>query len=187
MRRGAVESGRVAADGKGAFIGATYGDFFFYVNSLSLFMQAFLVSRLVKYLGLGPSFYIFPIISLLDAAAIAIAPVFAIIRVGKTLENATDYSLNNTLRQMLWLPTTREMKYKAKQAVDTFFVRMGDVASALLVFAGVQLLGWSISTFALSNVVLIGVWIVVATMILRENGRLRRKGDGDTAAATEHS
>jgi hypothetical protein len=34
-------------------------------------------------------------------------------------------------RQLLWLPTTREEKYKAKQAIDTFFVRGGDVLSAV--------------------------------------------------------
>ena len=41
----------------------------------------------------------------------------------KTAENATDYSMMNTARQLLWLPTSREEKYKAKQAIDTFFVR----------------------------------------------------------------
>jgi len=34
------------------------------------------------------------------------------------------------VRQLLWLPTTREQKYKAKHAVDTFFVRFGDMLSA---------------------------------------------------------
>ena len=31
----------------------------------------------------------------------------------------------NTAKQMIWLPTSREEKYKAKQAIDTFFVRDG--------------------------------------------------------------
>ena len=60
---------------------------------------------------------------------------FAVIRRAKMTENATDYSVMNTGRQMLWLPTRREEKYKAKQAIDTFFVRAGDVLSAVLVFA----------------------------------------------------
>ena len=40
---------------------------------------------------------------------------------------------------MLFLPTTREEKYKAKQAIDTFFVRAGDVLSAVTVFVIVWL------------------------------------------------
>jgi hypothetical protein len=35
-------------------------------------------------------------------------------------ENATDYSLNNTVRNMLFLPLSSEEKYSAKQATDTF-------------------------------------------------------------------
>jgi ATP/ADP translocase len=46
----------------------------------------------------------------------------------KIAENSTDYSVMNTAKQMIWLPTTREEKYKAKQAIDTFFVRTGDKA-----------------------------------------------------------
>jgi hypothetical protein len=33
----------------------------------------------------------------------------------------------NTVRQMLFLPTTREEKYKAKQVIDSFVVRLGNV------------------------------------------------------------
>ena len=50
------------------------------------------------------------------------------------LENATDYSVMNTGKQMLWLPTSRGEKYQAKQAIDGFFVRLGDLVSAGLVF-----------------------------------------------------
>ena len=48
----------------------------------------------------------------------------------KMADNSIDYSLGNTTKQALWLPTSREAKYKAKQAVDSFFVRMGDVVQA---------------------------------------------------------
>jgi hypothetical protein len=41
----------------------------------------------------------------------------------KTAENLTDYSLQNTVAQMLYLPTTREDKHKAKQVTDTPAVR----------------------------------------------------------------
>ena len=37
---------------------------------------------------------------------------------------------------MLFLPCTYEEKFSAKQAIDSFFVRMGDVLSAVLVFVG---------------------------------------------------
>jgi ATP/ADP translocase len=54
-------------------------------------------------------------------------------------ENSTDYSVNNTAKQMPWLPTSREEKYKAEQAIDTYFVRSGDRLAAAL-FVAVLLL-----------------------------------------------
>jgi hypothetical protein len=71
------------------------------------------------------------------------------------------------VRQMLSLPTTREMKYKAKQAVDTFFVRMGDVASGGWVALAISALGLGLRGFALGNALLVGVWLWLAVAIVR--------------------
>jgi AAA family ATP:ADP antiporter len=97
----------------------------------------------------------------------------------KTAENATDYSLQNTVRQVLFLPTTREQKYKAKQAIDTFFVRAGDVLSAVLVFAGTTLFALSTRQFALVNIVLVCAWLVLAVLIGREYRRLVARTERD--------
>jgi AAA family ATP:ADP antiporter len=152
---------------------AFFGDFYFYVNLLSALLQMFVVSRLVRYAGLGPTFFILPVIALMGATAIALVPVLAVVRVSKIAENATDYSINNTSRHMLWLPTTTEMKYQAKQAVDTFFVRMGDVGSAVTVAVLAGVLGLGIRSFAVANIVLIAGWLFLARAILRERRALR--------------
>ncbi|MFM1892460.1 MAG: hypothetical protein RLZ44_1537, partial [Pseudomonadota bacterium] len=83
-----------------------------------------------------------------------------------------DYSLQNTVRQVLFLPTTREQKYKAKQAIDTFFVRSGDVLSAVLVFVGTTLFALSTQQFAMINIVLVFLWLVLAYLIGAEHRRL---------------
>ena len=90
----------------------------------------------------------------------------------KNVENATDYSIMNTARQLLWLPTTREEKYKAKQAIDTFFVRGGDLLSAAVVFLGTAVMPLGVFGFAAVNVVLTLVWLGVALVILRRHRAL---------------
>jgi hypothetical protein len=45
---------------------------------------------------------------------VAFAPVLADSR-GKVSEKSLDYSLNNTARHALFLPTSREAKYKARR------------------------------------------------------------------------
>jgi AAA family ATP:ADP antiporter len=73
----------------------------------------------------------------------------------------------NTGRAMLWLPTSSDAKYKAKQAVDTFVVRFGDVLSALVVYAGLHLLNFEARSFAVVNLVVVCLWIPLALSIAR--------------------
>jgi hypothetical protein len=68
---------------------------------------------------------------------LAFLPILRAVRIGKILENSTDYSLQNTARQALFLPTSREAKFKAKQVIDAFCWRAGDVLQAVVVFVGV--------------------------------------------------
>jgi AAA family ATP:ADP antiporter len=152
------------------FIGGTWGDFYTWVNLLGLVLQAGFVSRLIRHIGVRGSLFVMPCISLASYAMVFGAPLLAIVKLGKTLENSTDYSLQNTLKQALWLPTSREAKYKAKAAVDTFFMRAGDVASAGAVAAGTAI-GASVRMFALFNVVLAAVWLWVAWQIKVEHRR----------------
>lgn len=168
----AVQAGTIEPQAERAFIGATYGEFFFAVNVLGVFLQAFVVSRIIRRFGVGAALFILPVIALGDALAVALVPILAVIRIGKIVENATDYSLNNTLRQTLWLVTTREQKYKAKQAVDTFFVRMGDVTSALFVWVLISQFTFSVRQFALVNAALVGIWILITFLVAREHRRL---------------
>ncbi|NNE08408.1 MAG: translocase, partial [Gemmatimonadetes bacterium] len=116
-----------------------------------------------------------PVIALGGYMLLAFYPVLSVVRWAKTAENATDYSLQNTVRNALFLPTTREQKYKAKQAIDTFFVRAGDVLSAGLVFAGTTWLGWSVTNFAMANIVLVAIWIALAIAIGRRYVRMTEK------------
>lgn len=151
-----------------------YAGFYTTVNVVTVLIQLLLVSRIIKYAGIPRAVLVLPVISLLGYSFMAFIPVLAIIRVAKIAENATDYSLQNTVRQALFLPTTREEKYKAKQAIDTFFQRAGDVASASLVAVGVNLLAWSTQAFALFNLGLVVVWLLIAWRIGRRYRVLTR-------------
>lgn len=152
-------------------IGEFYGNFFTWVNVLSALVQAFLVSRVIKRIGVRGSLLVLPIVALCGYATMALVPLLPLIRGVKLAENSLDYSLQNTSRNALYLPTSTEAKYKAKQANDTFFVRFGDVASAGVVFAGTSL-GFAAGHFALVNVALVAIWLTLALLIGRSFRRL---------------
>ncbi len=78
--------------------------------------------------------------------------------------------LNIPTRQMFGCCDGGHESTKAKQAVDTFFVRMGDVSSALLVYVGMcHFVG--AMTAAASNALLVVIWLGLAVVIVRENRR----------------
>ena len=175
VAKGVALAANPALNGKAfteSFIGSFYGDYFFWVNLVAVVLQAFVVSRLVKLFGLAGVILALPLVSLSAYGLVGAGVAFSVLRWAKTAENATDYSVMNTGRQMLWLPTRREEKYKAKQALDTFFVRGGDMISAGIVFVGTGWLKLSVQGFAWANVVLVGLWLAVAVLLLRENRRL---------------
>jgi len=166
---------------EGQYIGRFYSDFFSVVNAVSLLVQLFLVSRIVKYLGVRVAIMILPVIALGGYALLAFIPVLSIVRWAKTAENSTDYSLQNTVRNILFLPLTREQKYKAKQVTDAFFWRAGDVLSAAVVFVGTTWVAMSVSQFALLNLVLVTAWLVVAWRIGTRYRDLVRTGRPPTS------
>jgi AAA family ATP:ADP antiporter len=150
------------------FITAFSGSIIAMVNLVGFLLQLFVTSRVIRYLGVRGALFILPALALINYSIIAVAPILAVVRIGKILENSTDYSIQNTLRQALFLPTSREAKYKAKAAIDTFFTRAGDVVSAGFVGVG-QVAGLPTPVFAGLNVALTGAWLWVAGQIAREH------------------
>ena len=137
-----------------------------WTSILTVFVQMFIVSRVFKHLGVRAALFVLPAIALGGYALVSIFPVLAAFRALKVTENATDYSLNNTLRNVLWLPTTRLQKYVGKQAVDTFFVRSGDVASAICVYLMADRLKLGIPAFGILSLALILVGFEPITAML---------------------
>jgi AAA family ATP:ADP antiporter len=148
-------------------IGAFYGNYFTIVNIVSFLIQAFVVSRVLKWFGVRAALLVLPLVALVGYGSMAFVPILSFIRTAKIAENSIDYSLQNTTRNALYLPTSRAAKYKAKQANDTFFVRLGDVLSAGLVFAGTTWMAFRPTDFAKVALALIVVWLGIAFLLGR--------------------
>jgi AAA family ATP:ADP antiporter len=168
---GAAREAAIAADRR-EVIKVFYADFFSWVNLVGFLIQAFLVSRVIQKLGVRRALFVMPLIVFGSYAAIAAIGGIAFIRAAKIAENGTDYSLQNTVRQALFLPTSRAVKYKAKAAIDTFFVRAGDTMSAVLVGLGVHQLGFTGHQLAIVNAGLVILWLAITAAIARHHRRL---------------
>lgn len=174
-----VAAGTLAHDEVKRFIGTFFSDYFGIVNLAGMVLQLFVVSRLIKWIGVPAGLVVLPVIALGSYAIAALVPTLVAVRWAKVAENSVDYSLMNTVRHMLFLPTTREQKYKAKQVIDSFAARAGDVVSAGIVYLGTAVLTLSVTQFAWVNVALVVVWIGVCVA----TGIEYRRRSADTAGS----
>jgi AAA family ATP:ADP antiporter len=168
----AVAEGRSAGLTEEEYIGRFFSAYFSGVNVAGLLLQLFVVSRVIKYLGVRTAVLVLPVLALAGYTVLAFGAALSVIRVVKMAENSTDYSLNNTVRNVLFLPTTREEKYKAKQVTDAFAQRAGDVLHSVLIFVATGLLALTVRQIAVINLLLVAVWLVIAVAIGRQYGRL---------------
>jgi AAA family ATP:ADP antiporter len=165
------------------YIRGFYSDYYALVNVLGALLQALVVSRLLGKLGIRRALFIMPLVVLGGWLAFFAFASVATIRITKAGENSLDYSLHNTLRQALYLPTSRASKYKAKAAIDTFFFRFGDVIAGLgVVFVLVDVLGLGTRVFAALNLVLGALWLWLAA----RTGRLHDERTAERADRAAH-
>jgi AAA family ATP:ADP antiporter len=153
-----------------AYIGFYYASYYEWTNAVSFIIQAFLVSQIYKRFGVRGSMFVLPVISLATFVTILANPILQVVRVLKIAENSTNYSLQNTVRAALLLPTSREAKYKAKAAIETFCVRLGDVLQAGVIFIGTSL-HFGVQAFAGMTLVITLLWLFVAFRLYQEHKR----------------
>lgn len=157
-----------------------YGNFFFWVNVIALLLQSMVASRLLKYGGFGAIIMVLPVIALLSYTVMALVPILLIVKIMKIAENSTDYSLNNTARQVLWLPADSASKFHGKPAIDTLYVRVGDGLAALTVLIGVEVLLLTTTQFFVFNVFLVLIWLFFAKMLITERAKLVERNETTT-------
>jgi len=174
VSRAAEAASAGAADAEAArrtWIGVFYGNFQTAISLLTALAQMLLVARLFRWAGLERALFVLPTIVLLGYGAVALLPLLGLLAAVKVLENSTEYSLQNTLQQALFLPTSREAKYKAKAAIDTFVVRAGDVGSAALVWVGTSV-ALGVQGFAVVNLIIGLAWLCLVVRLARRHHAL---------------
>jgi AAA family ATP:ADP antiporter len=180
-----VQLGGAGGVGKAQIVDKFFADYQFLTSILTIIIQLFLVSRIFKWVGISGALLFLPLIALFGYGLITLGATLVLLKWVKSLENGTDYSLMNTTKGALFLVTTREEKYKAKAAIDTFFVRGGDTLAALAVFLGTTYLAAKVEGYAVLNVIMVVVWILLTILVIREYKKIKARAEdaGKPAAA----
>jgi AAA family ATP:ADP antiporter len=155
------------------YIGAAFAGYQGLGNVIGLVVQLFLVSRIFRWIGIGGALLVLPVIALGGYGIATFGASLLLLKWVKATENGFDYSLMKTARSALFLVTPREHKYKALAAIETIFVRAGDVLAAGMVWLGTAFVPLSLEGFAAVNVTAVCLWIALAAWIPREGRRMR--------------
>lgn len=159
---------REAPDAQGVFIGRFMGEFCSTITLVGFLIQLLLVSRIILAAGLARALLVTPVALVAGFLLLGILPVFLLLQSVLVMQRSLDYSLLNTARNALLLPTSRDVKYQAKTAIDTFFYRCGDLLSTLSIVIGAKLFDQGHMQFVWMILVLCITMALVAWLVGRE-------------------
>ena len=152
------------------------------VNVLTLSVQLFLTARLLKKLGVALVLGILPLVSVIGFAALAAAPVIAVVVAFQVLRRAANFALARPARELLYTVIAREDKYKAKTFIDTVVYRAGDQVGSWS-YLLLSTLGLGIAGVSLVAVPLAALWVAVALWL----GRRQAQAAGAAATTSANS
>lgn len=131
------------------------------VSALTIIFQVYLTARIIKWLGVGLTLAIVPVVMALGFIALGLYPTLAVLVVIQVIYRAGRYGLTKPAREILWTVLSREAKYKSKPFLDAAVYRGGDLVSGWI-YTGLAALGLSIGAIALTAAPMAGLWAVLA-------------------------
>jgi ATP:ADP antiporter, AAA family len=113
------------------------------VNIATLFIELFLTSRIMRFLGVGRTLAILPLVTVVAFGALALLPTVAALMAVQVVRRSSDYAIARPAREVLYTVAAREDRYKTKNFIDTVVYRAGDQLGAwayvLLTGLGLQI------------------------------------------------
>jgi AAA family ATP:ADP antiporter len=148
------------------------------VNILTVVFQVYLTARIIKWLGVGLTLAIVPVVTALGFVALGLYPTLTILVVVQVIYRAGRYGLTKPAREILWTVLGREEKYKSKPFLDAAVYRGGDLVSGWI-YTGLAAAGLTIGAIALVAAPVAGIWAVLGLNLGRREESLANE-QGET-------
>lgn len=136
---------------------------------ISLIVQLFLTSFIMKRFGVGIALLFLPIAITLGSVGFLVIPSLLFVTVMSASDNSLNYSINQSAKEALYTPTDKDVKYKAKAFIDMFVQRFAKVLAVVLNLAvaawiGIEHVRW----LSIASLMILGFWIVTVRYAGRE-------------------
>ncbi|MBI4971613.1 MAG: MFS transporter, partial [Candidatus Omnitrophica bacterium] len=161
---GVVQGVFSGIDKKTAFFGWFWG----MLNTVSFVIMFFLTSRVLKHLGVKIALLILPIGLLFGNMAILLNPGLWSAVFTMMYDGSMNYSLNQVSKEVLYLPISREIRYRVKPFIDMVGYRTAKGIGSLLILFMTHVLIFNLKGFCAFTIAVIIVWIMAALVIKKE-------------------
>jgi len=136
----------------------------------------------VRALGVGGTLLAVPTLLGGGLVLFLVTPAFWVMGVVKAASKSLDYSLNRAVKEMLYLPLSPEEKTSGKSIVDMLTYRMSKGVASVLVIVTTHL-GLAVLELTWLNLALVGVWMAMIVVVVRNYRRvIEQQSDAELAA-----
>lgn len=101
-------------------------------NFLSFVVSFFGFSFLVRYIGVRSSLMIFPVVLFLAVLLTNLVPSLSVLFFSVSLIKALVFSLHDPVKELLYIPTSQPIKFKAKAWIDVFGSRLAKAGGSFI-------------------------------------------------------
>ena len=140
------------------------------VGLLTVAVQFLATGKLIGRFGVGAALALLPFVFAAGFAALAAAPVLAVVVAFQALQRTANFAISNPAREVLFTVLAREEKYKAKNVIDIVVFRGADAAGGWL-FAALRSLGMELRSISLAAIPLAAAWLALALALGRAQER----------------
>lgn len=156
-----VESAIPDRESQAEFFGRTFAVF----NGMALVFQLAATSAVLRLCGLAGSLVILPMGMGLGAAGLAFVPGLVTATAGKGFDMTLRNSIDQSARELLYLPVPTALKLRAKPFIDVVLSRSADGVAGVLILLGSGSAGNGVRPLAFITLALVGVWLATVVRV----------------------
>lgn len=164
-------------------IAALFAQVDFWSNALTLVAQLLVTGRMLKWLGVGVTLAVMPLISVIGFGALGASGAFVAVAVFEGVRRASNFAFAKPARAVLFTTLDRSAKYKAKNFVEVPLYRGSDVLVGQLYTRLTAGAGWSLGATAWFCVPVSAILLVVGLLLGRSFESRERKVESSASAA----
>jgi ATP:ADP antiporter, AAA family len=162
--------GKLERDSYFGFVGQIQG-------VVSIIVQLFITSFVMRRFGVGTALLILPVSLFLGSLGFLALPTLAFASLMSVSDNSLNYSINQSAKEALYVPTSKSEKYQAKAFIDMFIQRFGKVIAVCLnllvvTFVTIANVRW----LSLASISILVLWIAMVRFAGRNFDKMADKG-----------